>query len=362
MAPTTFPAHVYARRLGEVGRAVVDKRLGGVVIGTGPELAYLTGSWADTHERLTALVVGPGGQARLVVPSTDAGSVSVPGVDIVGWRDGENPYALVAAVLGEGPVGLGSSLTADHVLRLQEHAGPTVLAAAALEGVLTAKDPAEIGQLREAASAIDRVHAQVPGLLAPGRTENEVARDIEELILAGHDTVDFVIVGSGPNGANPHHEHSDRELRPGDPVVVDIGGSLGAGYHSDCTRTYQVGVTEDADFLRAYSVLQRAQDEAVRAARPGMRAGELDAVARGVIESAGYGGYFTHRLGHGIGLALHEAPFLAPGEEMVLREGMAFSIEPGIYVPGKWGMRIEDIVVLGPDGAQRLNSAPRHLR
>jgi len=256
-------------------------------------------------------------------------------------------------------VGLGSSLTADHVLRIQALVGETVPAADVLPG---AKETEEIAQLRHAAEAIDRVHGEVPGLLRPGRTEDEVARDIGTLILEGHDAVDFVIVGSGPNGANPHHDHSGRVLRDGDPVVVDIGGSLGAGYHSDCTRTYQVGRVTDRDFLSAYAVLERAQDEAVAAARPGMVAGELDAVARETITAAGYGDYFTHRLGHGIGLALHEPPFITPGGTTVLEEGMAFSVEPGIYLPGQWGMRIEDIVVLGPDGAERLNRCPRHLR
>ncbi|WP_115684636.1 M24 family metallopeptidase [Corynebacterium senegalense] len=352
----------HSQRIARVARLIAEKGLGGVLVGPGPELAYLTGSWTSSHERLTALTVAPDGTARLVAPLTDATGLDLPGVEVLGWRDGEDPYQLAVRGLGPGRVGLGSSLTADHVLRLQELLPSTVLALSVLSEVFAAKEPDELAQLQGAAEAIDGVHAQVPGLLEPGRTEEEVARDLERLILDGHDAVDFVIVGSGPNGANPHHSHSDRVLREGDPVVVDIGGSLGEGYHSDCTRTYQVGRVRDGEFLRAYAVLQRAQDAAVAAARPGITAGELDAVARDIIAAAGYGEHFTHRTGHGIGLSLHEEPFIVAGSDRVLAEAMAFSIEPGIYLPGRWGMRIEDIVTLTADGARRLNRQPRQLR
>ncbi|SDS07469.1 M24 family metallopeptidase [Corynebacterium timonense] len=361
-----FAPEVYRDRIRRVVDELRRQRMAGAVIGAGPELAYLTGSWVSSHERLTALCLSAEGAARLVVPATDAGGIDVAGVEIVGWRDGDDAHAMAASALGEGaqrgPVGLGSSLTADHVLRLQELLPETTLAARALAGVFAVKDALEIEQIGAAADAIDAVHARVPGLLRPGRTEEEVALDIERLILSGHDAVDFVIVGSGPNGANPHHSRSGRVLREGDPVVVDIGGSFGAGYHSDCTRTYQVAGPADPEFTQAYAVLQRAQQAAVEAAAPGMTAGALDAVARRIIAEAGYGDYFTHRTGHGLGLSLHEEPFIVAGSDVELREGMVFSIEPGIYLPERWGMRIEDIVVLEGSGARRLNRAPRGLR
>ncbi|MEX3504023.1 M24 family metallopeptidase [Corynebacterium sp. LK2510] len=353
---------VYVERIRRARRAVAEKGSGGVVIGTGPELAFFTGSWAQSHERLTALVIGPDGAPRLVAPLTDVDSFRVDGVEIVGWRDGDDPYELVVHALGDGPVGLGTSLTADHVLRLQRLVPTSVLAADLLADVLMAKEPDEIAQLRRAAEAIDRVHQRVPELLRVGRTENEVAHDIAELIRADHESVDFIIVGSGPNGANPHHSHSQRVLAKGDPVVVDLGGSLDTGYHSDCTRTYVVGAEPDPEVTAAYEVLARAQQAAFEAVRPGISAGEVDAAAREVIGEAGYGEFFTHRTGHGIGLALHERPFIAPGESTELREGMAFSIEPGIYIPGRWGMRLEDIVVVDAEGAVRLNRVSRTLR
>lgn len=363
--PVTFPAAIYRQRLSRVQALVYERGLGGAIIGTGSELAYLTGSWTTSHERLTALVVPPAGDIRLLAPATDAtalGPVAEEiGIQLSTWRDGENPYVLAEKVCGSGRIAVGSSLTADHVLRLQEVAGDVVLATDVLAEAFMVKGTEEIEQLAFAAAAIDRVHDQVPDLLQAGRTEREVAADLDELILREHSRTDFIIVGSGPHGADPHHDYSDRVLEEGDPVVVDIGGTVGAGYHSDCTRTFVVGDKDkaSAEFSRAYEVLRRAQADAVAAARPGMTAGDLDAVARGRINEAGYGSYFTHRLGHGIGLGLHEEPFIIARSEMVLQPGMVFSIEPGIYIPGKWGMRIEDIVVLEDGGARSLNATPK---
>lgn len=362
--PTQFPPSVYARRIRRAEELCKQHGLGGVVVGSGPGMAFLTGTWSDSHERLTALVVSPLDDATLIAPATDAADyagLGSFGISLDTWRDGEDPYRLVAQHLGSGPVALGRSLTADHVLRLQDVVGDTVLVADALPDLFMIKDTEEIAQLEFAGAAIDRVHAHVPDLLRPGRTEREVADDLAVLIAQEHSSIDFIIVGSGPNGANPHHDYSDRVLEPGDPVVVDIGGSVGAGYHSDCTRTYVVPGEPPRTFLRAYDVLRAAQAAAVETARPGMTAGELDAVARGAINQAGYGVNFSHRLGHGIGLALHEQPFIIAGNDTVLEEGMVFSIEPGIYVPGQWGMRVEDIVVLEAGGARRLNNAPRTL-
>ena len=222
------------------------------------------------------------------------------------------------------------------------------------------KSAAEVAALREAGEAIDRVHARVPGWLRPGRTEREVGLQIADAILAeGHDTVDFVIVGSGPNAASPHHEVSDRIFQPGDAVVVDIGGTMPSGYCSDCTRTYAIG-EPPAEFTAYYKVLQDAQEAACAAVRPGVTAESVDAAAREPITAAGYGASFIHRTGHGIGLEGHEDPYIVAGNSEALEPGMAFSVEPGIY-PGPHGARIEDIVVCTADGYQRLNHAPREL-
>ena len=370
-AMTAFDSDVYRSRRERAARLVQAQGLGGLVIGTGAEFAYLTGSWATSHERLTALVITPGATA-IVAPVTDAQSLgfkdgadtgNTGDIEVTGWRDGENPYQLVADRLDSGSVGLGSSLTADHVFALQELLPATTLATGAVAELFMVKDDHERAQLERAGAAIDRVHERAAELLQPGRTEREVAEELHGLILDEHETVEFVIVGSGPNGSNPHHDHSDRVLAVGDPVVVDLGGALPSGYQSDCTRTHVVGDPAQApqEFLQAYSVLEDAFNAACDAARPGITAGELDTAARNVIERAGYGEYFTHRLGHGIGLSGHEQPFIIAGSDVVLRENMVFSIEPGIYKPGQWGMRIEDIVRLTADGVVALNRTPRTL-
>lgn len=365
-----FPTDVYATRLARAAELCREQGLAGLVIGTGPELAYLTGSWLSSHERLTALVVPVEGRPVLLAPETDIGDLALsalPHLDVLisGWVDGDDAHARAVAVLDDGPVALGSSLTTLHVLRLQELLdAPTLPAATTLKELFMRKDEAEIEQLALAAAAIDRVQERVPSLLREGRTENQVAADLQALILKEHDVVDFVIVGSGPNGANPHHSHSARVLETGDVVVVDVGGTRGPGYHSDSTRTYVVGGAGEApaDAAAAYEVLQAAHAAAMRQARPGVTAESVDRAAREVIAEAGYGEYFIHRTGHGIGLSTHEEPYIMVGNDLVLEPGMCFSIEPGIYLPGQWGMRLEDIVVVSADGVESLSHQQRELR
>jgi Xaa-Pro aminopeptidase len=234
------------------------------------------------------------------------------------------------------------------------------LASRALGPLRAVKSQAEVAALREAGQAIDRVHALTPGWLRAGRTERQVAADITDAILAeGHSQVDFAIVGSGPNAASPHHTASDRVLRDGDAVVVDIGGTMPSGYCSDCTRTYVIG-RPPPDFTRYYEVLKDAQQAACAAVRPGASAESVDAAARQPIDAAGYGSYFVHRTGHGIGLETHEDPYIVAGNTEPLRPGHAFSVEPGIY-PGPHGARIEDIVVCTEAGFERLNAVTREL-
>lgn len=368
MSTLPFPASVYAARLDRAGSLAADAGLDAIVVGPGPDLQYLVGVEGDTIERLTGLVLGPGIEPTVVVPrmelakvrSTAVGALALSTSD---WVDGEDPYALVAAALGPvDRVGVSDALPALHVVPLAERLGVQVeLATPVLREGRMIKDAAEIAELRRAGAAIDAVHRRVPEWLRAGRTEREVAADIAAAIVdEGHRTVEFVIVGSGPNGADPHHEVSDRVIDAGDVVVVDIGGAVPSGYNSDSTRTYVVG-SPDPEAADRIAVLVRAQQAAVDAARPGVTAQEVDAAARRVLEEVGLGETFLHRTGHGIGVSVHEEPYIAPGNDLVLREGMAFSIEPGIYFAGEWGARIEDIVVVTADGCERLNVAPHDL-
>lgn len=368
MSTLPFPASVYAARLADAATLAAEAGIDAVIVGPGPDLQYLLGVEGDTIERLTALVIGPGVTPTVVVPrmelaklrTTAAGEL---GIRVADWVDGEDPYALVGEAAGAvARVGVSDALPALHVIPIGERLGVRLeLATPVLRESRMIKDAEEIRELRRAGDAIDAVHRRVPEWLRAGRTEREVAADIAEAIVAeGHRTVEFVIVGSGPNGADPHHEVSDRVIEEGDVVVVDIGGAVPSGYNSDSTRTYVVG-TPDPAAAERIGVLVRAQQAAVDAVRPGATASEVDAAARTVLDEAGLGEAFLHRTGHGIGVSVHEAPYIAPGNDLVLREGMAFSIEPGIYFAGEWGARIEDIVVVTAEGGQRLNVAPHGL-
>ncbi|MGY1722332.1 M24 family metallopeptidase [Blastococcus sp. SYSU DS0533] len=346
-----------------------------LVLTPGADLRYLCGYAAHAMERLTALAVPRRGEPFLVVPRleapmVDAGPAGALGLEVLAWDETDDAFAVLAGAavgrLGAAPgrVAVGSRTWAEHALGVQRALPGAVLelASPVVDQLRMVKTPAEVEELARAGAAIDRVHARMGEWLTVGRTEAEVGADVAAAILAeGHVSVDFTIVGSGPNGASPHHELSNRVVEAGDLVVVDIGGETATGYRSDCTRTYVVGGGPDAEVAEWYGVLQAAQQAATAAVRPGVPAEEIDAAARTVIADAGWGGYFIHRTGHGIGLDSHEAPYIVAGNRLPLEPGMAFSVEPGIYLPGRHGARIEDIVVCTDDGVRVLNNGPRGL-
>jgi Xaa-Pro aminopeptidase len=378
MSANRFSTDVYGQRLRVAAAAAADAGLAGLVITPGYDLRYLVGSRAQTFERLTALVLPAAGEPTVIVPRLELASLKESAVTELGlavrdWVDGDDPYRLVADALRRGreehesntapaATAVTDSMPALHLLPLADVLGVVpILATDVLRRLRMIKDAAEIDALRKAGAAIDRVHARVPEFLVRGRTEADVAADIAEAIVAeGHSEVAFIIVGSGPHGADPHHECSDRELRAGDIVVVDIGGPYEPGYNSDSTRTYSIG-EPDPEVARRYAVLQRAQQAAVDAVRPGVTAEQVDVVARDVLAAEGLADAFVHRTGHGIGLSVHEEPYIVAGNDLPLEEGMAFSVEPGIYFPGQWGARIEDIVVVTADGALSVNNRPHDL-
>ena len=222
------------------------------------------------------------------------------------------------------------------------------------------KDASEVDALRTAARAVDGIAGEMRSRPFTGRRETDVHRELVQRMLdAGHERANFAIVGSGPNGASPHHEAGSRVIEPGDVVVCDFGGSM-RHYCSDITRLFVAG-EPSAEVRDTYAVLVAAQEEAVRSARVGTTGEEVDAVARRIISNAGFGDRFIHRTGHGIGVETHEGPYIVAGNSTPLAPGNVFSIEPGIYLPGRFGLRLEDIVVATAEGPERLNQAPRDL-
>jgi Xaa-Pro aminopeptidase len=366
---TLFPPD----RLGRAARAAEQAGLDALLVTPGADLRYLTGYDALPLERLTCLVVPRTGAATLVVPTlerprAEASPAGALGIDIVGWNETDDPYALTArlvrdAVPDADTIGLSDRTWVLHGLRWRD-ALPGVrheLAGAALRTLRMRKTAEEVAALREAARIIDAVQQQIQGMRLAGRTEADVGRDVAAAILdGGNVTVNFVIVGSGPNGASPHHDTGPRVIERGDAVVFDIGGTTPDGYCSDITRTYAVGEIPEG-FDKLYAVLQEAQERACDAVRPGVTCEAVDDAARDVIADAGFGEFFVHRTGHGIGLEEHEDPYIVAGNTEPLAPGMAFSIEPGIYLPGQYGARIEDIVVCTEDGGERLNLVTRDL-
>ncbi|MDA8303021.1 MAG: aminopeptidase P family protein [Actinomycetota bacterium] len=363
----------FAARLERARLAMSVAGVDALLISLGADLPWLTGYSAMPLERLTMLVVpaAAGGQATLVVPELEAPRVvPIPEVfSLRPWSETEDPVEIVASLVrketGPSPaLAVGDQTWARFVLGLQAALpSATWRPACSVTGPLRAvKDAAEIEALARAAASADKVAAALLGGEIPlaGRTEREVSAEISRHLLEeGHEHVNFAIVASGPNAASPHHEASDRRIGKGEPVVCDFGGSL-SGYCSDTTRTVFTG-PPPAELAHIYEVVAGAQAAGVEAAQLGRPCSEVDRAARTVIEDAGYGRYFVHRTGHGIGLEEHEDPYMVAGNDEPLAAGHVFSVEPGIYVPGKWGVRIEDIVAATAAGPEPLNKSSRAL-
>lgn len=357
-----------ARRFARVRSRMADLGVDAALLSVGADLPWLTGYTAMPLERLTMLVLPAEGDATLVVPRLEAPRVEpVPDLFAIHpWDETDDPVATVAALLDNADnLAISDRTWATFVLRLQQALPDARWSpASTVTGPLRAvKDDDEVDALARASAAADRVAAQLLAGDLPliGRTEADVSREIgDRLRREGHQVVNFAIVASGPNSASPHHDAGDRVIEAGEAVVCDFGGTLD-GYCSDITRTVFTG-PPPAEFVEVYGVVQAAQAEGVDAARAGTRAEAVDGTSRARIAGAGYGEFFIHRTGHGIGREEHEDPYLVRGNPTVLEPGHAFSVEPGIYLPGRFGVRIEDIVVIGSDGGPRpLNLADHAL-
>lgn len=362
-----------------------------LLLSVGPDLPWLTGYEAMPLERLTMLVVPVDGDATLVVPRLEAPRVveRSDAFRLRPWEESEDPVRIVADLVcvggtgtGTGTGGTDTSTRSGPVLAIGDKTWARFLVdlQAALPhatwrkgsdvtGPLRAvKDPAEVERLRRAAHAADRVAAQLQGgeIALVGRTEAEVSADIGRRLLdEGHQRVNFAIVATGPNAASPHHEPGTTVIAPGDLLLCDFGGTMhdpdGVGWCSDITRCVMVGAEPPPEVAEAYAALHDAQQAAVAAATIGTACEAVDAAARSPLDHAGYGDRFIHRTGHGIGVEEHEDPYIVAGNATALEAGHAFSIEPGIYTEGRWGMRLEDIVVASTAGPDPLNRADHAL-
>ncbi|HEV8252656.1 MAG TPA: Xaa-Pro peptidase family protein [Candidatus Limnocylindria bacterium] len=368
-AATRFADAVYADRIRRATSEAAARGIGALLVTPSADYEYLLGYRAPALERLTCLILPVDGTPTLVVPRLELplarssiGALADE-LELMPWDDTDDPFRLVSdRLVGALRVGLQDQMWSRFVLRLRALLEPAELvdASPAIGAVRRIKQPEEVDRLRSAAAAADEAMLAITREHLSGRTEAEVSRHVSELLVAaGHETADFAIVASGPNAASPHHEPGERVIEAGDVVVLDIGGTR-ARYCSDTTRTAVVG-EPDPDFAALYEVLRLAQAAACDAVAPGVPACDVDRAARRIIGEAGYGAAFFHRTGHGIGMETHEEPYIVDSNGEPLVAGHAFSIEPGIYVSGQWGARIEDIVVCTDAGGERLNTTSTEL-
>jgi Xaa-Pro aminopeptidase len=369
--PTAVPftTQDYAARM---ARVVEDGRaagLDGVLVTPGPDLVWLTGYQPTAiTERLTMLFLTTDREPTLLVPTLERpdaeGAEGTPATTVTDWTDGVDPYDVAKDFLRpDGSYGVSDNAWAMHLLGLQGALPASQYHSLThrLPMLRAVKDDNELARLTAAGAAADATYEEILKVRFSGRRETDVAGDLADLLRThGHEQVDFTVVGSGPNGANPHHEAGERTIEEGDCVVLDFGGLM-FGYGSDTSRTVCVG--EPTDQVReVHEIVRQAQQAGVDAVRPGVACQEVDRAARRLITEAGYGEQFIHRTGHGIGVTTHEPPYMIEGEEQPLVPGMCFSVEPGIYLSGTFGVRIEDIVAVTEDGGRRLNNTDHTLQ
>ena len=367
MASPNLDSTVYLDRLARVRAAMAEHDIDSVLLSVGHDLPYLTGYTAMPLERLTMLVVPRDDSATMVIPALEAPRVrDVPGVfDLLPWSETQDPTAIVARLAsGSRRIAVGDQMWARFLVELlPQLPGAEFTRAVDVVGPLRmAKDQAEIDALAAAGAAVDRIAGELQRGEIPlvGRTEAEVSAHLgRRIIEEGHDKVNFAIVAAGENAASPHHHAGSRVIQPNEIVLCDFGGTM-AGYCSDTTRCVFTG-EPTAEIAEAYAVLHEAQRVGADAGVVGTPCQEVDRATRKVIDDAGFGEYFIHRTGHGIGMEEHEDPYIVEGNDLPLEAGHAYSVEPGIYVPGTWGMRLEDIVVATDDGPRRLNNSDHSL-
>ncbi len=352
----------HQKRIEKAQKEMQHRDVASMFIAPGSNLFYLTGIRAMSSERIYLFHVPASGKPTLLLPTFERLGAEDSGVDaeILEWSDATGSDDATKQLISEakGAMAVDDQLWSAFLLDLQALTPNAKWSKASeiMRELRSRKSPEEVQILREAAAIADKTFAELTAQEFSGRKESEIASEIQRLLmLHGQEKMQFGIVGSGENGAKPHHEASERVIQPGDAIVLDFGGTY-KSYQSDMTRMAVVkGGALDPDFEKVHDIVNRANAAAHDAVYVGAKCGDVDHAARNVIEEAGYGEYFTHRTGHGIGIDIHEHPYIRQGSREVLDEGMAFSIEPGIYLPGRFGVRIEDIAVCTAAGSENIN-------
>lgn len=364
LAGKEFSMSIFEKRRKKLMEIMEQKGICAAVFTPSTDYRYLTGSARQPAQRITALILTQDHQ-RLLLPGFEAGNEKALAeeLELVPYSDLEDAAQLTAGLLPtKGCAAAGREMGAGFLLALLKLTGGLHWCDAdtLMTPVRRRKDPEEIRIIEEAQHMAEQALWKLIQEPLAGRTERETASKLMELRLAeGFDAVGAGIVASGPNTALPHHINGDRIITRGDILMFDIGGTY-KGYHADLTRTFAVGAVPDG-FSEIYSIVLKAHMAGKEAAQAGIPAAQADQKAREVIENAGYGPFFTHRLGHGIGLDVHEEPFITSTSQLPLETGNVFSCEPGIYLPGRFGVRIEDLLVMEETGARSLNRLSKEL-
>lgn len=353
-------------RIDHLRRRVVARGLEGVILAPGPNVEYFTGVRSQMLERPFLLFVPGAGEPQLVAPTLESGPYARSAVvmDVHSWDDASGPsHALAAArrkVDLKGKWGCEGRVPFGYLTHVIWEETELVPADSILQSIREVKDETELKELRRAAKVLASAFKEIPGMLRVGVTELELAAEISQKITElGGEAVDFCSVQAGPHSADPHWSPSKSAIAKGESIVIDVGCTV-SGYNSDITRTFFLG--ENPEVEEAYSLVLRAQKDGIRAIAPGREVGEVDAATRRPIEAKGFGQYFFHRTGHGLGLEIHEAPYIVSRGRKKLREGMVFTVEPGVYLAGRYGVRIEDDVVVTADGCEVITrSAPKEF-
>lgn len=364
-----MPVEDLSARLNRAKSEMQEFGISALCITPGPDLRYFIDYDAKDLERITCLVLHEAVEPFLLVPRLEklpamASGAGRMGIEIQTYGEFDDPYKIIADRIGSvRQIGVDDRMWAVKAKGIENALSDVKVVAAGkfTQNLRSVKSDYEVAALTRVSSSIDEVHLQVPNLIQPGRTELDVARDIGALILKhGHARVDFIIVAAGPNSASPHHEPTDRIIKAGDVVVVDIGGTSHEGYCSDCTRTYALNGVAD-DFIEKYQVLQKAQELSLGVVKPGVLPSEVDLMGRNYLTSHELGEYFIHRTGHGIGVETHEEPYIGSALHEPLLANQVFSVEPGFYIEGVFGARIEDIVATTNKSFSVLNKTSKDL-